>query len=146
MILTNAVTARKILDATHDAWSKGDIDRLVSYFVDDMIYWSNTGANGEPWIIEGKEAYSAHLKGIASVAESVTVSEHFHFSDGIARAKIDGYIRHRQTGHVLSGTYRQIMTFRGLKVSRVDEFHDAAKMAAFWHLVMCDVEHRVPKA
>ena len=143
MILPDADSAREIHDATHDAWSKGDIDRLVSYFVDDMVYWSNTGANGEPWVIEGKEANYANLKGIAAVAEGVTVSEHFQFRNGIARAKIDGYIRHRQTGHVLSETYRQIVTFRGFKIARLDEYHDAAKMAAFWRLVMSDVEAEV---
>jgi ketosteroid isomerase-like protein len=135
----DAHTAREILDGSHNAWSRGDIERLLSYYVDDVTYWCNAGSlDGVPYIVEGKAGYRTFLRSIVSVAESATATEHFTFEDGIARAKVEAYIRHRRTGHTLSGSYRQIVTFRGRKILRVEEFHDAAKMAAFWRMVTSD--------
>jgi ketosteroid isomerase-like protein len=132
----DAHTAREILDATHAAWSKGDVAGMLEWFVDDMTYWSNTGSpDGSPMINHGKVAQLAFLKPVHEIAESVSVTEHFQFSHGIGRAQVEAYIRHKQTGLVLSGTYRQIVTYRGDKILRLDEYHDAAKMAAFWRLV-----------
>lgn len=132
----DADAAREVLDGSHNAWSRGDIERLLSYYADDLTYWCNAGSlDGVPYIVEGKAAYRTFLRSIVSVAESATATEHFTFEDGVARAKVEAYIRHRRTGHTLSGSYRQIVTFRGRKIVRVEEFHDAAKMAAFWRMV-----------
>lgn len=131
--------ARSLLESSHDAWCKGEIERLLSYYVDDCTYWCNCGSlDGSPFIIEGKPHYRTFLMSISSVAESASVIEHFQFEDGVARVKAEAYIRHRRTGHVLSGTYRQVVTYRGRKILRTEEFHDAAKMAAFWRMVTCD--------
>ena len=141
----NAHNAREILDATHAAFSKGDLDAMSSWFVDDMTYWSNTGSqDGSPLVIHGRAAHFAMVKSIASVAEAVSVTEHFQFSHGIGRAQVEAYIRHRQTGLVLSGTFRQIVTYRGNKILRLDEYHDAAKMAAFWRLVTSEANAEEP--
>jgi ketosteroid isomerase-like protein len=94
--------------------------------------------DGKPYVLEGKPAYRTFLMSIVSVAESATATEHFHFEDGVGRAKVEAYIRHRRTGYVLSGTFRQVVTFRGRKIAKIEEYHDAAKMAAFWRLVTSD--------
>lgn len=144
-MILNAHTAREILDATHAAWSRGDVATMSSWFVDDMTYWSNTGSqDGSPLVIHGRAAHAAMLQSIASVAESVSVTEHFQFSHGIGRAQVECYIRHKQTGHVLSGTFRQIVTYRGDRILRLDEYHDAAKMAAFWRLVTSEANAEEP--
>jgi ketosteroid isomerase-like protein len=112
------------------------VEGVLSQCVDDLTYWSNTGApDGGPLTIVRKKALRAFLQSIADIAESVSVSEYFRLNDGIARAKIECFIRHKQTGHTLVGSYRQIITFRDDKILRVDEYHDAAKMAAFWRLI-----------
>lgn len=139
-------TARSVLDAAHDAWCKGEIERLLSYYVDDCTYWCNAGSlDGTPFVVEGKQAYRTFLRSITSVAESASVIEHFQFEDGVARAKIEAYIRHLRTGHVLAGSYRQIVTYRGRKIVKCEEYHDAAKMAAFWRLVTSDETADDPK-
>lgn len=130
--------ARDILDTCHNAWSRGEIERMLSHCTEDLYYWCNAGFDGSPYILEGKPAYRTFLMSIVSVAESATATEHFQLEDGVGRAKVEAYIRHRRTGYVLSGTYRQIVTFRGRKIAKIEEYHDAAKMAAFWRLVTCD--------
>lgn len=135
----DAQSARDVLDGAHAAWSNGDIERLLSYYADDLVYWCNAGSlEGAPYVLEGKPAYRTFLHSIVAVADSASVTEHFQFEDGIGRAKVECYIRHRRTGLVLSGSYRQVATFRGRKIARIEEFHDAAKMAAFWRLVTCE--------
>jgi ketosteroid isomerase-like protein len=131
--------ARSLLNAAHDAWCKGEIERLLSCYVDDCTYWCNAGSlDGTPFILEGKQALRTFLQSICAVAESKSVIEHFQFEDGAGRAQIEAYIRHRRTGYVLAGSYRQIVTYRGRKILRSEEYHDAAKMAAFWRLVTSD--------
>jgi ketosteroid isomerase-like protein len=130
--------AREVLDTAHNAWSRGEIERMLSNFVEDFVYWCNVGLDGKPYVLEGKPAYRTFLMSIVSVAESATATEHFHFEDGVGRAKVEAYIRHRRTGYVLSGTFRQVVTFRGRKIAKIEEYHDAAKMAAFWRLVTSD--------
>src|SRR5688572_24711058 len=128
--------ARMILDQTHAAWSRGDVEGLLRNVVDDISYVCNTGGpDGGPLSITGKQAYGEMLQMIAAVAESVSVAEYFRFQDGVGRAKVECYIRHKTTRHALVGSYRQLITYRGDRIARVEEFHDAAKMMAFWRMV-----------
>jgi hypothetical protein len=56
-------------------------------------------------------------------------------SDGVGRSKIECYIRHKTTHHTLVGSYRQLVTYRDNRIARTEEFHDAAKMIAFWKMI-----------
>lgn len=135
----DAKSARDVVDGTHAAWTEGDIERLLSSYTDDLFYWCNAGSiEGTPHIIEGKADFRTFLYSIHAVAESGSVVDYFQFEDGIGRAKVDCYILHRRTGLLLSGSFRQVVTFRGRKIARLEDYHDAAKMAAFWRLVTCE--------
>jgi ketosteroid isomerase-like protein len=128
--------ARMILDLSHAAWSRGDVEGVLSHYVDDLTWFCNTGGvDGGPLTIKGKQALRQMLQPIVDVAESVSVSEYFRFVDGIGRAKIECYIRHKTTRHLMVGSYRQLITYRGDKIERMEEFHDAAKMVAFWQMI-----------
>jgi ketosteroid isomerase-like protein len=128
--------ARIVVNGTHAAWSRGDVEGVLAYYVDDLTYFCNTGApDGGPLLIEGKQALGKMLQSIVGVADSVSVPEYFRFADGIGRATIDCYIRHRMTGHALVGSYRQQIAYRGDRIERLEEFHDAAKMVAFWQMI-----------
>ena len=67
--------------------------------------------------------------------EGHAVVEYFRFSDGVGRALIGAVIRHKDTGHKLAGTFRQVVYYRNNQIAQLEEFHDAARMAAFWRLV-----------
>jgi ketosteroid isomerase-like protein len=128
--------ARIILDMSHAAWSRGDVDGVLVNYVDDLTYYCNTGGpDGGALLISGKQALRDMLRPIADAAESVSVSEYFRYEDGVGRATIECYIRHKTTRHVLVGSYRQIVTYRDDKIERMEEFHDAAKMIAFWKMI-----------
>lgn len=128
--------AREILDGAHAAWSCGDIERSLNFFVEDLTYLSNTGgADGGPLHITGRDALRAVLLDIKKVADGISVTDYFRFRDGVARATVECFIRHRTTSHTLSGSYRQLVTYRGDKIERMEEFHDAARMITFWRMV-----------
>ena len=84
--------------------------------------------------ITGRALSSAELRVQAKLVKLLMV-RHMRPIAAIARAQIDTYVRHRRTGHVLAGSYRQVVTYRGNEIWRIEEYHDAAKMAAFWRLV-----------
>jgi ketosteroid isomerase-like protein len=131
--------ARMILESAHAAWSRGDVEGVVYHVADDMTYFCNTGApDGGPLTIVGKEAYRQFLQQIVDVSESIAVAEYFRFEDGIGRATVECYIRHNTTRHTLVGSYRQVVTYRGPRILRLEEFHDAAKMIAFWRMISGD--------
>lgn len=138
--ILNENTAKAVLDAAHAAWSSADIERLLGWYAEDLTYICNTGGpNGEPLTILGREGMRAFLAPVIGVAESMSVVDSFHYADGVGRARVSTFIRHKKTGHTLSGSYRQLVTFGGDRICRLEEFHDAAKMAAFWRLVTNEV-------
>jgi len=128
--------AREILDGAHAAWSRGDIEAMLDYYVEDLTYFCNAGGpDGGPLMITGRDGLREMLLAIDKVAEGVSVTEYFRFQDGVARAKVECFIQHRTTRHTLVGSYRQLVTYRGGKIERLEEFHDAARMITFWRMV-----------
>lgn len=132
----DATSARELLDATYNAWSRGDVDAVLAQYTDDLTFWSNLGgADGEPITIVGKEAFAKFVRELADTLEGASAMDHFSFADGIARATIEHYIRHKKTRLAMTGSYRQVTMFRDGKIARVEQYHDAARTAAFWRLV-----------
>jgi ketosteroid isomerase-like protein len=137
----NEYRARLIVDLAHSAWSRGDLDGVLAHYVDDLVYSSNTyGPNGSPLLIHGKAGLRAMLEPIAMSAECVSVPEYFKFADGVAKVRVQYYMHHRSTRHVLVGSFRQIVRFRGNKISHLEEFHDAARMTTFWNMTSHNAE------
>jgi ketosteroid isomerase-like protein len=139
-------SAHEVLDTALVAWSREDIEGVLSCFVDDLTYWCNTGApHGSPLTISGKQAFGTFLQSM-QVAERVAVSEYFRLVDGVGRASIEYFVKHKRTGHALNGSYRQLISFRDGKIARLEEYHDAARMAAFWRLIAGEaaLEHAFP--
>jgi uncharacterized LabA/DUF88 family protein len=127
--------AREVLQAAHAAWSNGDIEGVLRHCTDDLAYRCNAlGPGGSALEIKGKRAFGNFLKSLAAAVESVSVAECFQLSNGLGLARIDWYLQHRQSGLVLSSSSRQIAAYRGERICDVRDCHDAAKLAAFWHL------------
>lgn len=131
----NSDTAKAIVEAAHAAWNAGSIEGMLQKYVDDLVYVTNTGPDGSSLTIRGREAFRARFEPIMGIVEAKTTIQHFHYDGRLARVRFGAYVRHRRTGHEMTGSYRQIIEFRGFQICRLEDFHDAAKMAAFWRLV-----------
>lgn len=131
--------AKDILEDAHTLWAKGDLEGVLAHYVDDCIYRSSTGGlEGVPLRVEGKAAYRAYLRPIMDANETVSSVIDFSYSTGLARARIAIFIRHRETGHKITTTYRQIVTFRENQISSIDEYHDVARLSTFWRMANQD--------
>ncbi len=134
-VILEPEAALAVLEAAHEAWNSGDVEKMLDAYVDDLTYVSNTGLNGQPLVINGKAGFRARFAPIMAIVEAKTFIEDFRFSEITARIRFRTYVRHRETGLEMTGTYREVCTFRGQKICSIEDFHDAAKMAAFWQLV-----------
>lgn len=129
-------TAKAILEAAQGAWAAGSVEGVLDKYVDDLAYVSNTGGpNGESLTINGKEALRKRFTLAMAAVDSRTKFEAFRYENGVARTRLSAVIRHRSTGHTLTCSLRQVLHFRGFRIERHEDFHDAAKMLAFWRLV-----------
>lgn len=126
--------ALAVIEAAHEAWNNGDIDKMLESYVDDMVSITNTGPDGGPMRIEGKAAFRACFEPIMSILDTKTSIVAFQLKGTTARVRFRAYLRHYATGLEMTGTYREICTFRENKIWKIEDFHDAAKMSAFWRL------------
>jgi ketosteroid isomerase-like protein len=134
-------SARELIDKAHAIWSSRNVDELLTLYDDDLTYWCNVGGpDGGPHVLRGKAAFKAALDAFLVSAECVSKVQSFvlhdPFSpDPVGKATVYHRVVHVPTRNVLEGTFRQIVTFRQGKILRLDEYHDEARMKAFWQLV-----------
>lgn len=139
----NYETAKAVVDEAHRAWSAGDIDAVLRTYADDIWFQRNAEqASAPPLVIHGKSEMETFLRGIASKVSGMAVLESFQFHSGIGRSRVSYFLTDRETGQTLSATYRQIIMFRGLQISRMEQFHDAARLSAFFRLIEVPVIYR----
>jgi ketosteroid isomerase-like protein len=141
----NFDTAKAIVEAGHAAWNTRNLEGVLDNYTDDLLYTSNAGGpDGQPLQAFGKSGLRAMLAPVLPAFETMTSIEDFKFDEDVARVRVISYAFHIATGLELSGTYRQIMHFRGFKICRLEEFHDAAKLNAFWRLLAAESAKPVP--
>jgi ketosteroid isomerase-like protein len=130
-------TAKAILEAAQGAWAAGSVEGVLDKYVNDLVYITNTGgkAYGESLTINGKDDLRRRFTAAMTAVDSRTQIEAFRYESGVARLRLTAVIRHRATGHTLTCSLRQVLSFRGYQIAKHEDFHDAAKMAAFWRLV-----------
>jgi len=133
--------AAQVLYAAHEIWNRRDLAALLELFDDDMIYWSNVGTASAETVLHGKADFLAFLNGLQHM-EGLSVPHSFRFRDGVATANAEFYLRDHRSGYSHSGTFRQVLTFRGHRILRMDEYHDAAALSSF--LALLDSEASEP--
>ena len=135
----DAQVAHDIMISAHEAWSHGAVERLLSLYTDDLTYWCNVGViPGVPVQLDGKPEMRTFLRMILAVSEGTSGVVDFKFVDGKGHATVETYLKHRRTGHEISGQYLQIATYRGRKICRIDDYHEGDGITEFWRMVSLD--------
>lgn len=130
MAITEA-RARELIYALHDAWNRRDIDALLALYVDDVTFWSNVGGpDGGPLTMSDKPAFRQFFM-VWKDFDCLSVPQNFHFENGACRCNVEFYIRDPRSGLQHASSYRQVATYRGDRILRLEQFHDAKAMAAF---------------
>jgi ketosteroid isomerase-like protein len=144
--LLNADTARAIVDEAHRAWSHGDLEGVLRTYTEDIWYQRNApDEQTAPFIVVGREGMRAFLTPILEKASGMAVVETFEFHLGIGRSRVSYFMKDRNSGHTLTASYRQIVMFRGSQISRMEQFHDTARLNAFMALVNVSAADREPE-
>ncbi len=142
-MLTDA-QASALIEKSHEQWRRGNLEGLLSQYTDDMEYWCNAGdPGGGPVELKGKAAFGESL---AAVLRSTCCDSHiltFAYDGEVARTTAFYRLERIGTAVVLDGTYRQIVYFKRGLISRLEEYHDAGRLTAFWLLTSDGAE---PKA
>jgi ketosteroid isomerase-like protein len=135
-MLLNYDTAKAIVEETHRAWSEGDIDAVLRIYAEDIFYKRNAGDRSTPpLVIQGREAMGVYLREIQEKASGMAVVKNFQFRSGIGRARVTYFLEDRASGQTHTATYRQTVAYRGLHISRIEQFHDSARLSAFFRLI-----------
>jgi ketosteroid isomerase-like protein len=136
-------TITAILESAREAWNAGSIEGVLDKYVDDVVYITNTGGpNGESLTIRGKENLRRHFKAAVDVVDCQSRLEAVRYEGGLVRTRVSVDLCHRASGHSMTCSLRQILRFEGFRIAESRDFHDAAKLAAFWRLVGDPIQRR----
>ncbi len=129
--------AREILLAAHAAWNTKNIRTLVEFYTRDMTFWTNWGGeDNEPRTITGRGEFLRHLAANRDALDCTTRVISFRLQGACGRASAELRLRDPRTGLRHVGTFRQVFTFSGEKIERLEEYHDASAMDAFRQLIV----------
>lgn len=131
--------AIEVIEDYHVRWSDADVSGMMKLCHQDVVLrLVNAAPDGGTLNFVGKQAITEFLAPISQVTICTNIPLHTRYSDGTARTQVDATVRHKRTGHILRGTYRQLVQFDGREILSFDEFHDMAMMRAFWEMVRED--------
>lgn len=109
--------AQEALFGIHDAWNARDIERFLSFCVDDLAYWINVGPGGG-LILLGKDQ---RLNSWGNI-ELRSVPRDFTFKAGVIRANIEFSMRNLSSGESFASDLRQVIIFRDEKICRIEQY------------------------
>lgn len=137
--------ARELIETSHQEWRRGNLEGLLAQYTDDMEFWCNAGdPSGKPVELRGKAAFGESL---AAVLRSTHCTAHvltFDYDGTCARVHARYRMERIGSAAVIEGTYRQVIHYRDGLISRLEEYHDAGRLNAFWQLTSGGAEPTVP--
>lgn len=127
--------ALTVIERSHQEWCRANLDGLCDQYNDDMVFWCNCGdPSGGPIEIRGKAKFRETLSAILRTTRCTSRIVTFDYGEGRARILAEYRMQHMASGITLNGTYRQLVSFDRGKIQRLEEYHDAGRLTAFWKL------------
>lgn len=131
------------MESAQESWNSGSVEGVLAKYVDDIIYTTNTGGpNGESLTIRGKENVRDRYRSSMALIQSHARLEYVRWDDGLVRTRLSAFLQHRETGISATVRLRQLIRFRGFLIAEIQDFHDAAKLAAFWRFIGATLDQR----
>jgi ketosteroid isomerase-like protein len=127
--------ALALVETSHHEWCRGNLDGMFAQYSDDMEFWCNAGdPSGGPVEMKGKEAFRESLAAVLRTTRCWSNMLSFDYDEGRARILAEYRMEHIASAVTLRGTYRQIVFYKSRKIRRLEEYHDAGRLNAFWKL------------
>ena len=120
--------AQEVLFGIHEAWNARDIERFLSFCVDDLAFWINDRPGGG-LILFGKEQVGQRLKTWDAI-ESRSVPRDFTFKDGVIRANFEFSMKNPASGQSFVSGLRQVIMFRDEKICRMEQYFNGPSTVA----------------
>ncbi len=134
MVITEE-RAFDLVYALHDAWNRRDMEALMAVYAEDVSFWANVGApDGGPLVMNGKAAFRQFFM-VWKDFECLSVPQNLRFDKGVCRCNVEFFIRDPRTGLQHASTYRQMASYRGDVIARLEQYHDAKAMAAYMSIL-----------
>lgn len=126
--------ARTLIERAHTAWSRGDLDEMLAQFSYDMEFWCNAGDPSGPIEFKDKNNFRQSLEAVLRTTKSKSRLVSFRFDGEVAHARASIRMESLVCGAKYVAAYRQIVRYKRLRISRIEEYHDAGLLNAFWKL------------
>jgi ketosteroid isomerase-like protein len=128
----------EIVERFNAAWADGNIEAALAHVAEDSVYELHISGEVLPFGGEtvGRDNIAGVLRRIRADWEYILYRPLALAQDGDnVRFQVEFMYRHRASGEVLSGRFRQVMQIENGLIKRTDEYHDRAKVEAFMRLV-----------
>jgi hypothetical protein len=108
---------------------------MMAQFSDDMEFWCNAGdPSGGPIEFKGKNDLRQSLEAVLRTTKSKSRIVSFRFDGEVAHVRASIRMESLVCGAKHVAQYRQIVRYKRLRISRIEEYHDAGLLNAFWKL------------
>ena len=134
---------RHVVETTYAAWAARDLPGTLAAMADDCVYALHVPTSVVPYggVHRGKAAISACLQAILADYGFLAYAVDKLVVDGeVARAQIIYYYRHTDSGQQIDGRFRHVWRVTDGRVTRIDEYHDVARLEAFLAMVHALIE------
>lgn len=131
-------TPTDVVATFNAAWGAGDVAAALNHLADDAVYENHVSDEFLPCggLTSGRDNIGAVLTKVRTDFEYILYRPMTLICEGdTVRFQVEFMYRHRASGEVLSGRFRQVMQVKDRRIVRIDEYHDRAKVEAFMRLV-----------
>lgn len=128
---------RAVVESFLACWTVQDVELTIDHVHEDFVYALYISETALPYGGEtrGKDNVRAVLYAILAEFDYLRYEPEIVAVEGNAvRTSVAFVYHHRRTGENLSGTKRMVFQLADGLVTRIDEYHDAAKVEAFMRL------------
>jgi ketosteroid isomerase-like protein len=141
-------TTRHVFQGAVSAWAGRDLDGLMHFIGDEIANDINVDPSVVPFApsVVGKAAYRDKLQHILDNFEFASyVTNHLVVDGGTARANMKIIWYHTTTGERLQTSFRFLVEQREGRITRINQFYDAAYLETFARLISTPQEHNTSK-
>ncbi len=137
--------ATSVISEFNLAYQTGDIDRAFGFVADDCVFTMH--------FAEDLVQHAGCWEGASQIRQAIDMARSNYqylvyqpvitrVDDDTVRVRVDFIGWHRASGEQLSMTFTQTFVVQNGKIIRCDEYHDRAKLEAFFRLMQATAMER----
>jgi ketosteroid isomerase-like protein len=129
--------SRTLLEGAYAAWAARDLSATLDCFAEDVAFVIHLPSDVTPLAgeVHGRDELRMRLQAILDTCDVLAYTP-VQIRDGSAlRSQVHFHYRHKATGLDYEGRLRHVWRIAGDRIVYFEEFHDAARVGAFFALL-----------